>query len=285
VFDDIHIFHRVLSEQEIEDLYNEPNPNRLKNILAEVLKYGIALLVLGIVVVIILIRNKRNLQKQKEYYELNNKIKELELKVIRNQMNPHFISNSLSAIQHLILTYQVDKAGQYLAMFNFLVRQVLELSDKTYITLEQELDIVQLNIELEQLRFSDTFKFSIHIEPGINPSEVLIPSLIMQPFIENAIWHGLLPMEGYDQQLLINIYKHDAAIYIAIEDNGVGRSNAMASAKQSMGTKLVTDKMESTNRLRNSVDHKLEIVDLFDEQKQPLGTRVIIQLFNYNPEE
>lgn len=226
IFDDIKIYHRVLNEQEILNLYHEPNPNHMKNMLFEALKYGAIILILCIIIIIILIRNKRNLKKQKEYYELHNKIKELEIKVIKTQMNPHFISNCLSAIQNLIYSNQIDAAGEYLAKFSFFLRQILDFSDKIYLTLEEELAIIKMNIELEQLRFTNNFIFELKIDDSIALQDILIPSLITQPFIENAVWHGLLPLKNSEPRLTVSIYRQNNLIYITIEDNGVGRDNA-----------------------------------------------------------
>jgi hypothetical protein len=286
IVDDIRFYHRVLSEKEVLDLYHEPNPNRLKNLFSGMVKYGIIVLVGILIIIVILIRNRRNLQKQREHYELNNRIKELEIKVIKTQMNPHFISNSLAAIQNLILKNEVGKAGQYLAKFSFFMRQVLEYSEKTYISLEEELEIIKLNVELEQLRFKNNFTFSIKINENIHLDEVLIPSLITQPFIENAIWHGLLPLTERDPKLFVRVYMKNEVVFVEIEDNGVKRlNNEFLEKKDSKGSELAMDKIDSINKLRDSKDFKLEIVDLYDQNKKPEGTRIIIQLTDYNKEE
>jgi hypothetical protein len=287
IFDDICFYHRVLSPQEIEELYNEPNPNKLKNTLFEVFKYGIVIIILCCIIIIILIRNRMLLKKQKKFYELSylhHRIRELEIKVIKTQMNPHFISNCLSAIQDLIYSGQIDKAGEYLAKFNVFLRQVLDSSDKHYLTLEKELDMIRLNVELEQLRFKNEFSFHIHIQEGIILNEILVPALITQPFIENAIWHGLLPLKERQPSLTVRIYEKGGCTYLTIEDNGVGRSNT-GTNKNPKGIKLVADKIESMNQFRNSNDFKLEIVDLSDENRLPAGTKVIIQLLTHALDE
>jgi ligand-binding sensor domain-containing protein len=235
---------------------------------------------------VIQMRNSRNLKKQREFYELNHKVKELEIKVIKAQMNPHFISNCLAAIQNLIYANQVAKAGQYLAKFSFFLRQVLDYSDKTYITLEEELDFIKLNTELELLRFKNNFTFNIHVDKDVKLNEILIPSLITQPFIENAIWHGLLPLKERDPKLEVRVISAKETILIEIEDNGVGRSaEGPFTNKNSKGTKLANDKIDSINKLRESNDFKMEIFDLVDENRNPRGTKIIIQLIHVNPEE
>ena len=286
MFDDIRFFDQVLSEQEITALYEETNPNHYRLLLSEILKYGVIALVLGSIILILIIRNKRNLKRQKEYYELNNKVTELELKVIRTQMNPHFISNNLAAIQDLIYQSNVEKAGEYLAKFSFFLRQMLDYSDKTYTSLEEELEIIQLNIELEKLRFKNNFTYKLEVEKHITLSDIYIPALITQPFIENAIWHGLLPLEERAPCITIRVYTKNSFTYLEIEDNGVGRSAYESFAgKHSKGTKLAIDKIETINRLRKSKDYTLKIIDLFDEHNHAFGTKVVIELNPHTREE
>ncbi|MES2132652.1 MAG: LamG-like jellyroll fold domain-containing protein [Bacteroidota bacterium] len=277
--DDIAIFHRVLTVKEIQDLYDAPNPNKLKNIFNEIFKYGIIILVLIIVIITLIIRNRNNLKKQKENFELLNKITELELKVIKAQMNPHFISNCLAAIQELIYINNIDKAGQYIAKFSYFLRQVLNYSDKNYITVNEEVEIIKLNVELEQLRFKNKFEFQLHIDEQLDANEILVPALITQPFIENAIWHGLLPLNEIRRPVLkITVTLKNSLPQIEIEDNGVGRDLNKLNNSNSKGTKLIIDKIESLNRQSGNSNHKLEIIDLTDEHNNPIGTRVIIHL-------
>jgi hypothetical protein len=280
-FDDIYIFHRVLNEKEVREIYNAPNPNEFKRILNEILKYfGIAMILVFIILVLVY-RYRKKLKQQKERLELDKHIAELEMKVVKTQMNPHFISNCLAAIQELIYSGNIDKAGQYIAKFSLFLRQVLDYSDKTYITLEEELGIIKLNIELEQLRFKENFNFNIDLRSEINAREILIPSLITQPIIENAIWHGLLPLKDRKPWLGINIYSRDGSVFVEIEDNGVGRKReGNGNGKKSMGTKLVKDKLESISKLTESTNYKLEIVDLYSENGTASGTKIIIELDN-----
>lgn len=278
-FDDIKIFHKVLNDQEILDLYNAPNPNKVKNFLSNAFKYIVIIVLLIIVIVVLVLRNKKALKRQKEQLELINKISELELKVVKSQMNPHFISNCLAAIQELILKNEVDKAVQYLAKFSYFLRQILNYSDKNYITLNQELEIIKLNVELEQLRFKNKFDFYLEIAKDIDIHEIVIPSMLTQPFIENAIWHGLLPLNNLRiPRLIIRVLLVNDFPIIEIEDNGVGREFSLNAKEDSKGTKLVIDKIETLNRLANNSNYKLQIIDLFDDQNIPSGTKVIIQL-------
>jgi hypothetical protein len=279
VVDDIHIFHRPLSYQEVLDLYNAPNPNRLKSVLNEVLKYGAIVLVFIIIIIVILYRNKRNLKLQKEQLELTNKISELELKALKSQMNPHFISNCLVAIQELVYKSENKRAGLYIARFSYFIRQILNYSDQNYITLTEELDLIKLYAELEQIRFKDGFDFSLILDETINSDEILIPSLITQPFVENAIWHGILPLNNIRPgKLFIHVLLKNDLPVIEIEDNGNGRKTKIPTNRKSKGIKLVLDKIEALNRLSQNNHYKINIIDLIDNKGEPLGTKVIIQL-------
>lgn len=277
MFDDIRIYHHALTAEEVTALYNEPNPNKTKLMLMEAAKYLGLVAIFVIIIIIVIVRNRRKLRKQKEQFDLDSRISELEIKVIKNQMNPHFISNCLAAIQDLIYREDYKKAAQYIAKFSFFMRQVLNFSDKTYITLSEELTMIKLDIELEQLRFKDEFEFELDIQ-NVNTDEVLIPSLITQPFIENAIWHGLLPLQDKRQpRLCIRIYEKGNSVFLEIEDNGVGRASKVIS-ENSKGTKLVMDKIDTINKLLKENDYRLEIIDLYDADQQPAGTKVVIQL-------
>lgn len=279
IFDDIQFFHRCLSDEEIYNLYKAPNPNKFRNIIIEVLKYGVVIFILILIIIILVISNKKALRRQKEQLELVNKITELELKVVKTQMNPHFISNCLAAIQELIYKNDIDKAGQYIAKFSYFLRQVLNYSDKNFVSLAEEIEIIKLNVELEELRFKNEFIFDINIDEKIDIDLVLIPSLITQPFIENAIWHGLLPLKNYRTPILkVHVFLLNDLPVIEIEDNGVGRN--LQKNENSKGTKLVADKIESLNRLNHTLNYKMEIIDLMEDEQQ-VGTKVRIQLDSF----
>jgi hypothetical protein len=238
---------------------------------------------LGIFVVALVLfkRYKKAIRAEREKNLRNSMLMEFEIKALRAQMNPHFISNSLAAIQEIIYNKEVEKAAQYLARFSFFMRQVLNNSDKMYTTLKEEIEMLTLNIELEQLRFKDNFDFELSVAPDLDIEEIQIPSLITQTFLENAIWHGLLPLKDLRKpKLKISIFQRDEFIFIEIEDNGVGRGSKRSNS-QSKGIKLVTNKLESINKLTNTNNYKLEVLDLSDENGSALGTRVILQLASY----
>lgn len=211
-------------------------------------------------------------------------LSEYKLTALKAQINPHFISNSLTAIQQLVLSGEVDKAGRYLALFSQLIRQVLHYSDKSLVLLQDELKIIELNIALEQLRFSNQFHFDLQIAADVNPLALYIPPLITQPFIENAIWHGLLPLKDRrSPKLLITISKEEGRLILSIIDNGVGReisleqtyvpNNKMASR----GIELSQSRIENLNHLYIGGKASIAFTDLY-EDAVPTGTQVDIVL-------
>lgn len=280
-FDDIKIFFHPLSDSEVQRLYNEPNPNRLRRFFDEALKYSLVIGGLIVIIIGLLIRNRRALRKQAQELELVNRMSDLELKAIKAQMNPHFISNCLAAIQELNYHHEREKAGQYIAKFSYYLRQVLNFSDENYIPVAKEIELIRLFIELEELRFSNGFDFRLEIDDSIDVNSTLVPSLITQPFIENAIWHGLLPLEGKRHPILhVRFLKRNGYPLIEIEDNGVGRDPNATLKSRSKGTRLIQDKIDTLNRLSHSSRFKLSILDLKDNQGGATGTKVIIFLDN-----
>jgi len=149
---------------------------------------------------------------------------ELELHSLRAQLNPHFMFNSLNAIQELILMEENEKSHSYLARFAKLLRMLLENAEKPFIPLQREIDFLKLYLSLENLRVPD-LKHTINIDPTIDTENIVIPNMILQPYIENAIWHGLSHKKG-DKMLLINITRNNGVVDYEIKDNGVGRKKS-----------------------------------------------------------
>lgn len=231
--------------------------------------------------VTLILRGKR--KRATQTAEMNKLLAEHTLTALKAQINPHFISNSLSAIQSLIDSGEIDKANQYIAKFSLLIRYVLKYSDKSATRLSDELKIIELNIELEQLRFSNSFIFSKRIGEGIDTNELYIPPLITQPFIENAIWHGLLPLKDKRiPELVLKIERMKDNIVISIIDNGVGRHSASENSsisnnpfKESKGTQLIQKRIENLGQLYHGKEAKVEFIDLYDFAR-PSGTCVNI---------
>jgi ligand-binding sensor domain-containing protein/two-component sensor histidine kinase len=227
---------------------------------------------------------KRRLQAVRAKAAIRQQMAELEGKALRAQMNPHFIFNSLNAIQKLIVVQDMEASYNYLSKFSKLLRLVLDNSDKNTISLSQELEMNKLYLELESLRFKNSFRYHIELNQHTDADSILIPSLLLQPFIENAIWHGLMHKEG-EKKLSIKFTEDNNHITCTIEDNGIGREKSAAIKAQKIGAQYFNSKgtqlsQQRINLLRTSDGElaSVEFVDLKNEVQEPAGTRVIIQI-------
>lgn len=212
-------------------------------------------------------------------YEI--KLNELENSVLRTQMNPHFIFNSLNTINAFISSNEQHQAHQYISKFSKLIRLTLDHSREKRITLNEEVQIVTLYMQLEKIRFDNRFEYEIDTS-GIDTEFFEVPPMIIQPFIENAILHGLLPKK-IDGFIKISMYNKGTHILCVVEDNGIGREAAAAlKSKSFFGRK--SHGMDITIKridLFNSGHHQtlpLKIIDLYDKNNDPAGTRVEIAL-------
>jgi LytS/YehU family sensor histidine kinase len=224
-------------------------------------------------------------EKQKATIELlenRQKAAESRLQSLRLQMNPHFLFNALNSIQQMILANEEMVATRYLSRFSKLLRAVLVHSDHESITLKEEMEIIMMYVELESVRFKDSFTYSITCDDSIEAEEIKIPTLLIQPFVENAIWHGLMHKEG-DRHLLVSFSEKVDFIECIIEDNGVGRKNA-AALKQTTGngkphkSKGIAVSEERLKSLKNSfgTSGSIRINDLVSANGKSLGTQVVI---------
>ena len=221
-------------------------------------------------------------QKEAQKYAVQKQLNDLELQVLRSQMNPHFMFNSLNTIKNYILKSKPNEAAEYLSNFSHLIRQILQNSREKTITLKEELDTLILYIDLEKLRFRNGFDFHLFVGDSVNLDNIQIPPLIIQPYIENAIWHGLLHKKD-DRQLTLKIIRDNGSLSILIEDNGVGRKYAgeikskSATRYKSLGMGITRNRIELNNKL-NEVGIELEVEDLYDRLQNPCGTRVRLEL-------
>jgi hypothetical protein len=229
---------------------------------------------------------KRRKRQEVQTIQLNRKIAEYQIVALKAQINPHFISNALASIQALVNNQDIDSANLYISRFSFLIRMVLFYSDKRSVRLKDEIDLLKIYIDLEQLRFQERFHFNIKIDQLIDTDELYIPNLIMQPIVENAIWHGLLQLKEKRHGLLeLEILETEVALILGIRDNGVGRhyqsqTQDIPSSKHiSKGTQLVQERILTLNQLlETKVKASFEITDLFNENNEPTGTLVRITL-------
>lgn len=240
----------------------------------------------------LLVQNNKVNEQKRELEESLNYTKQLQeaLKedldhymqaALRKQMNPHFIFNALNSIQSFILQNDKLSANIYLAKFADLMRKVLTNSESHLIPLEKEIEVLKLYIELEEQRFDNKFNCTWNIDPTINQSTHLVPPLILQPYIENAIWHGLLHKNG-ERNLMIRISKKDQILICSVEDNGIGRMatmeiNKKRSDHKSLGTKITQKRIDLINSLDQSKIN-IQYVDLFDPNGVASGTKVELSI-------
>lgn len=218
----------------------------------------------------------------REKIRINKLIAELELKALIAQMNPHFIFNCLTSIQELIVVHKQDEAMHYLNQFSRLLRTVLQSSDKNFIPLDEELTLLELYLELEAMRFDQEFHYNISVDDAIDPEEIVIPSFLLQPFVENALWHGLMHKKG-DRNLNVAFRLETEDILLCIiSDNGIGREYASNLKKKSlktyksMGIRIIRERMALMKKQDPIFD--LRIVDEKDPQGNAAGTTVIVRL-------
>jgi hypothetical protein len=185
------------------------------------------------------------IRRIKQQEAVKRRIKELEIKAIRSQMNPHFIFNALNSIQSLINGNKFKESNIYLSKFAVLLRGVLNNSEKSRVSLSDELESVRLYCELEQLRFE--FKFEIRIDPQVNTELIEIPGMIIQPLAENAIVHGL-SAKGAEGNLMIRVDRENGYLCVCVSDNGVGLSSQVDTLSQKgFGLKLVEERINILN--------------------------------------
>src|SRR5690606_11038873 len=192
-------------------------------------------------------KEKRLLQTE---YEKN--IAQAEMLASRMQVNPHFIFNSLNAINLLIQKAEMKKASQYLVTFSRFVRMVLEIPKCQVISLEEELKLIKYYLSLEEKRFNAGFDFRIDISEADDISDIRIPPLLLQPFVENAVWHGLLPSRNENKRLTIKITKTSSYVKIVIDDNGEGRMKSKLksadNSRESMGMNITQQRIEQFSK-------------------------------------
>jgi len=209
-------------------------------------------------------------------------IDNLKQRVLRSQMNPHFIFNSLTSIQSFVIRNDASMASKYLNSFARLIRLILESSRHDYISLKSEIDILNYYLDIQKMRFSDNFNFSFEIDPDLDLERIKIPPMLAQPFIENSIEHGIQHLEKMGE-LNIKFVKEEKRLMIELRDNGIGReaSDKMKKdnvfASKSLSTQIVNDRLTSLNKYANDII-SYNIIDLKDEQNVPTGTQVIISI-------
>lgn len=262
---------REIQEKTIELLRNRQLAEEQSN---RQLKYVVIGLLLFLILLIILIYFMNKNSKQKR---INNQL--LALKNLRTQMNPHFIFNALNSVNNFISQSDERSANRYLSDFSSLMRLVLENSDHDFILLNKEVEILKLYVGLEHSRFSDKFDYQLNLSDGLDLEQYRIPPMLIQPYIENSVWHGLryLDQKG---ELLIEITEESDNLIIIIEDNGIGRQHSQRiktknqKKNRSTAMKNIEERLAIINEL-----HKFKIeVNIQDVSADGSGTRVEITI-------
>ncbi len=215
--------------------------------------------------------------------QANRQTLQLELRSLRSQMNPHFIFNSLNSIHRYIWSNNQEEASDYLTKFSKLMRMILDNSQHTFIPLNKELDSLRLYLDLEALRCNHMFDYQIIVDDEINEEEVLIPPMIIQPYVENAIWHGLVHRKEKGK-LDITVTLSGRILEVTVTDNGIGRKLAMEIREKkdrlhnSMGMKVTEGRIALIRKINNTKDANVEITDLHGPEGEAAGTKVRIVL-------
>lgn len=209
-----------------------------------------------------------------------NELNQLKIKALSSQMNPHFIFNSLNSIQNFIVDNDVRMSNKYLTKFARLMRLILNNSNETFVPLKDVLATLELYMELEQLRFNNKFEYAINTGPGLKIDSTKVPSMLLQPFVENAILHGILPMEN-NGKVTIDMHRlADQSIQVSIRDNGVGRefhTNKLGKKHKSHGLRITQERLKVFESLLGN-KFNLIIRDLKDEEGKPKGTEIELLL-------
>jgi tetratricopeptide (TPR) repeat protein len=224
----------------------------------------------------------QRLEGERSKAALQQRAKELEIQALRSQMNPHFIFNCLNAINRFILGHETEAASDYLTKFSRLMRMIMNHSRHSYIPLAEEIEMLQLYLGMEQLRFKNAFDYRIDVDPDLDTDEVRIPPLLVQPFVENAVWHGLMHKDERGS-LLVRLRVDGDMLTCVVRDNGVGRKRAgmlkskSAEKHKSMGLQITAERMALLTGAGESQPF-FQIEDLYDETGIPAGTQVTLKI-------
>jgi LytS/YehU family sensor histidine kinase len=220
-------------------------------------------------------------EKHQELANINEQLAEARLAALQAQMNPHFVFNALNSIKRMILDGDNEKASRYLSKFALMIRMTLNHSRDIFVTLQENIDYLKAYLEMEQLRFDDSFIYNISTSEDIDASETPIPSLMMQPLVENAIWHGLMQSEA-DKKIVIGFTQHKNKITCTIEDNGIGirQAEKLKAANRPLHQSVGLENLQKRIKIMNEkyeTECSLEITDLKDAGENRMGTRAILK--------
>ena len=247
---------------------------------------GFIFIIVVCALIFYIIRQRLHLSaKNNEIKEVDFKrqVTELEMKALRAQINPHFLFNCMNAINLMILKGQTKNASLYLAKFSKLARLILENAEASVVTLESEMTLLESYIQLEELRLPGRIGYTISVGEGIGVQSTYLPSMVLQPVVENAIWHGIVHKENDEKgSIFIDVRQQNDELLCTVEDNGVGRAKAQQMRdkslinNKSMGMKITEERL----RLRHhkQVRECIQITDLRDMDNHAVGTRVVLHI-------
>lgn len=240
----------------------------------------LCIIIAGLIIFYIVKRRIRFIRKQANFKQ---KIAETEMTALRSQMNPHFIFNSLNSIEYYILHNEKRNASIYLNKFASLIRIILSDSRKDVVPFADDMQTIRLYVDLEQIRFNHSFQYITDIEQPLQDSDYLVPPLLIQPFVENAIIHGFGHSDKNDLRLKISAFIRGEYIVYIIEDNGAGRKksseiNALNRPNHiSVGLQITQQRISIFNE-RHKANSTINIEDLYDDRGNPSGTRVTVKI-------
>ncbi|MEZ4824872.1 MAG: two-component regulator propeller domain-containing protein [Bacteroidia bacterium] len=244
------------------------------------IKYGVPAALFLLMIYLIFLRIRR--LRMEERLRLNYRIAMVKQEALAAQMDHHFTFNSLNSIQRYLSENDKNKAIRYISRFGQLLRRTLDHAQKNYLTIEEELTTLDLYLSLEKLRTKDRFVYEFVIDPEVDVYNTEIPTNLLQPYLENAIWHGIMPLENRQGKIVINFDKKDHLLQCTIQDNGIGRKKSaeLRAASQlkhnSRGTELILERIETLNTLDHT-DIRITIEDL-EYTTHETGTRVVVTM-------
>jgi len=232
-------------------------------------------------------REKKIRRRAHEKNAIEKQLAELEVKALRSQMNPHFIFNSLNSISMLVASHQNEKGLEYLSKFSRLLRIVLEESENNFVSLKDEIRMLDLYLQMERLRFGDSFYYTITVDDDLDEEDILLPAMLVHPLAENAVWHGLLHKEGA-RRLIIHFRRMNGnCLQCTVKDNGIGlaasdrmqtKTVAMSSiGRTSKGLQLVRDRLALLEN-QYGVQTAFSLAEVHDENGLLSGTKAIIEI-------
>lgn len=223
---------------------------------------------------------KRNKQRQKEAVAkvlTEKKIAELEMQALKAQINPHFVFNCLNSIKGFIYDKNYEQADKYLDKFSELLRSTMDNADASIISLEEEIRYLDTYLQLEKLRFGDKFDYTIQSDPGVDILQTYVPAMLLQPYVENAIRHGIRYLENKKGKITISAHKENKELVCEIDDNGIGREKA-AQLKSSMHIEYQSRGMQLSRRRAELYNIRQQVIDKKDEKGNATGTTIIVSI-------